>query len=84
MSDAKQLNFFSAVEREARKGEYELPVDARIDYCKSCGAQIVWTHRPHGRPMPLSLATVQTRGGKKWCLSYFADCPDAKEWSRKQ
>lgn len=84
MVNAKQLDFFSAVEPQTRKGEYELPVDARIDTCKSCGTQIVWTNHPYGRPMPLSLATIQTRNGKKWCLSHFSDCPDAKEWSRKR
>jgi hypothetical protein len=81
---AKQLNFFSAVESAPRRGEYELPQDARVDRCKSCGAQIVWTHRPHGRAMPLSLATIQTRGGKKWALSHFVDCPDAKDWSKSR
>lgn len=78
----KQLNFFDQVQPAQRKGEYELPIDAGIDSCKSCGAQIVWTRKPHGKPIPLSLATVQTRGGKKYCLSHFADCPDAKEWSQ--
>jgi hypothetical protein len=84
MTDDQQLNFFNMVEPTQRRGEYELPVDARIDTCKSCGAQIVWTHRPHGRAMPLSLATIQSRGGKKYCLSHFADCPDSREWSRKR
>lgn len=78
-----QETFFDQVESTPRRGEYELPTDAAIDTCKSCGAQIVWTHRPHGCAMPLSLATVQTRGGKKYCLSHFADCPEAKDWSRR-
>lgn len=84
MADEKQSNFFSAVESAPRRGEYELPVDTRIETCKSCGAQIVWTYRPNGRAMPLSLATVQTRGGKKYCLTHFADCPDSKEWSQQK
>lgn len=82
--DDPQTNFLDKVESQPRKGEYELPADARIDACKSCQAQIVWTYRPNGRAMPLSLATVQTRGGKKYCLTHFSDCPESKEWSTKK
>lgn len=82
--DPPQSNFLDRVPVAARKGEYELPSDARIDRCKSCDAQIVWTYLPSGKAMPLSLATVQTRGGKKYCLSHFADCPHGKEWSTKK
>ena len=66
-----------------RKGEYLLPEGATIERCKSCEAQIVWARTEADRPIPLSLATVQTRDGKKWLLSHFSDCPDSTGWSRK-
>jgi hypothetical protein len=66
-----------------RKGEYLLPVGAKIERCRSCGAQIVWALSLADRPIPLSLATVQTRDGQKWLLAHFADCPDSKGWSKR-
>lgn len=81
MSD--QLNFLDAADPAPRRGEYPLPPGARVESCRSCGARIVWLHTPAGRSLPLSLATVQTRGGVTYALAHFADCPDAKDWSRK-
>jgi hypothetical protein len=66
-----------------RRGEYPLPTDGHIERCRSCDAQIVWTHTPAGRAIPLSLATVQTRDGETYCLSHFTDCPHGRAWSRK-
>jgi hypothetical protein len=66
-----------------RKGEYPLPPGARIEKCKSCGAEIVWAQTEAGRPIPLSLATVQTRDGRQWLLSHFADCPESRGWRRR-
>ena len=67
-----------------RKGEYLLPEGARIAQCASCGAQIVWAKTAADKPIPLSLATVQTRDGKKWLLSHFSDCPESKGWSKRK
>jgi hypothetical protein len=67
-----------------RKGEYALPEGARIEQCRSCGAQIVWARTEADRPIPLSLATVQTRDGQTWLLSHFSDCEHAKEWSKRK
>jgi hypothetical protein len=67
-----------------RRGEYLLPEGAKIEQCRSCGAQIVWATTAADRPIPLSLATVQTCDGQKWLLSHFSDCPDSKGWSNKK
>jgi hypothetical protein len=67
-----------------RRGEYAMPHAAELEHCKSCGAQIVWARTQNDRMIPLSLATVQTRDGVQWLLPHFADCPHAKEWSRKR
>jgi hypothetical protein len=66
-----------------RRGEYPLPPGARIEKCKSCGAEIVWARTDAGRAIPLSLKTVQTRDGVAYLLSHFADCPEAKGWKRR-
>jgi hypothetical protein len=65
-----------------RAGEEELPEDAAPESCASCGASIAWTTTKSGRPMPLSLATVERRGGQRWALAHFADCPQGAGWSR--
>lgn len=79
----EQMSLLDAAEPAERRGEYALPSGARVVACLSCGASIVWLHTPAGRAMPLSLATVQTRGGVAYCLSHFADCPEGKEWSKQ-
>jgi len=81
---AEQADFFASVPNERRGGEYALPQFGDIATCKSCGAQIVWTRSANDRAVPLSLATVQTRNGVKYVLSHFADCKDAKAWSKKR
>lgn len=80
----EQTNFLDLAMPGPRRGERVLPAGARIDRCKSCDAQIVWTRTEDGRAMPLSLATAQTRDGVCYVLPHFADCPEAKEWSRKR
>lgn len=65
-----------------RRGEYLLPADAKIAQCASCGAQIVWAKTAADRPIPLSLATVQTRDGQMFLLSHWVDCPDSKGWKK--
>lgn len=67
-----------------RAGEYLLPAHAEVATCRSCGRAIVWATTGAGKAIPLSLATVVERGGQKYALSHFADCPDAKDWSRKR
>jgi len=66
-----------------RRGEYVLPPNAKIERCKSCGAEIVWARTDAGKAIPLSVATAQTRDGRQWLLSHFADCEHAKEWKRR-
>jgi hypothetical protein len=65
-----------------RTGEYVVPEDAAPETCASCGASIAWATTKRGRPMPLSLATVERRGGQRWALAHFADCPQGAGWSR--
>ena len=66
-----------------RVGEYELPPYARVARCASCNAEIVWARTAQGKAIPLSVATIEEREGKKYALTHFADCEHAKEWSGK-
>lgn len=65
-----------------RRGEYALPDHGDVRTCASCGQSIVWTTTDTGKRMPLSLATVAERGGVRYALSHFADCPESREWRR--
>ena len=47
------------------------------------GAAMAFVVTPQGKAMPLSLATVETREGVRYCLPHFIDCPHAKEWSKR-
>jgi len=67
----------------ARKGEYEMPLDAIPVTCASCGAGMIWIKTAKGKAMPLSVATIEERDGSRFALSHFSDCPEAKEWSKK-
>lgn len=84
MTEEQQSELFEDVPNAPRAGEYELPAAGKVERCRSCDAAIVWTRTPNGRATPLSLATVQTRGGVRYALSHFADCPHAKDWSKKR
>jgi ribonuclease HI len=69
---------------DARVGEFEIPEDARPTTCRSCGAGMVFIRTAAGKALPLSLATVVDRGGKRYALAHFADCAQAKEWSKRR
>ena len=71
-------------EAPSRKGEYLVPEGKPVQTCDSCGAQIVWTRTRNKKPIPLSVATIERREGIAYALSHFADCPDAKGWSKKR
>lgn len=77
---AEQLDLFTG----RRAGEYPIPPNAEPSHCRSCGAAIVWARTEGGRAIPLSLATVAERDGVRYALAHFADCPDAKDWSKKR
>lgn len=77
---AQQLDLFTG----ERAGEYIVPDQANVGRCRSCQALIVWARTEGGRPIPLSLATVEERGGVRYALAHFADCPQSKQWSKKQ
>jgi len=66
-----------------RKGEHLVPEAADVERCRSCNAPVVWIRTRSGATMPLSLATVVWRGGQRYALAHFADCPDSKEWSTR-
>lgn len=67
-----------------RRGEYPLPDHGDVRTCASCGQTVVWTTTAASKRMPLSLATVVERGGVKYALSHFADCPESREWSKQK
>lgn len=35
-------------------------------------------------PIPLSLTTVDERGGVRYALTHFADCPHGREWRKSR
>ncbi|HEU4328798.1 MAG TPA: hypothetical protein VFS21_37010 [Roseiflexaceae bacterium] len=63
-----------------RRGEYVLTDGAEVRACASCAAQIAWITTETGTAMPLSVGTVELRGGKRFALTHYASCPDANEW----
>jgi ribonuclease HI len=63
-------------------GEFLIPADANVQACRSCGASIVWTRTPNGKPVPLSLALVEERGGVRITKTHFVDCEQSREWRR--
>ena len=75
-----QLDLFTG----ERAGEYPISAEAHVARCKSCQALIVWARTEGGRAIPLSLATVEERGGVRYALTHFADCPEAKQWSKQR
>lgn len=84
MDNLEQASFADLAPPGPRHGEYLVPDGAEIARCASCEAEIVWTRTSGERPIPLSVATIQRRDEKRWALSHFSDCPQAKEWSRKK
>jgi len=80
MAEATQLDLFTG----QRAGEYAIPPDAQVAHCRSCEAEIVWARTEGGRAIPLSLKTVEERGGVRYALTHFADCPHGKEWSKRR
>lgn len=79
-----QANFLDQADPNARRGEYEIADGANVLRCRSCDAEIVFAFTAAGRAIPLSLATVQTRHGKRYALTHFSDCPHSEEWSNKK
>jgi ribonuclease HI len=67
---------------ELEPGEFVIPIDANVQECRSCGASIVWTRTPGGKPVPLSLALVEERGGARIAKTHFVDCKQGREWRR--
>lgn len=59
---------------QARKGEYAVPEAAKIARCRYCNAEIVWHRTERGKPMPLSVASIERRDGELYALSHFSDC----------
>jgi len=63
--------------------DFEIPPDAAMLRCRSCGAAIAWAKTKAGKQMPLDLATVEEREGKRYAESHFARCKDAAGWRKK-
>jgi hypothetical protein len=62
---------------------YPVPENPRIERCRSCNAQIIWTWTGTGQSMPLSVRTIEARGADRVAQSHFVDCPQAAAWRRK-
>lgn len=60
------------------KLEFDVPEDARLARCRSCGAGVYWIVTAAGRRMPLSARTLhEPEAGRRVAQSHFADCPNA-------
>jgi len=68
----------------ANRLDFEIPPDAEESRCRSCGAPIVWIVTTAGRRMPLDLASVEEREGKRYAESHFVACPQRREWRRSK
>ena len=69
----------------ARPHEYEVPeYVSHVVPCRSCGMGMIFVKTDAGKAMPLSVATIEVRDGKRFALPHFADCDQAKEWSKKR
>ena len=68
-------------EKKPKLVEFEVPHDATVCYCRSCGAGIYWTESvATGKRMPLSVRTEREReDGQRVAQSHFADCPHARQ-----
>lgn len=82
MNTPQQASFLDEAAPAGRAHEYEIPPTGQIEHCRSCNAQIIWARTPLGRAVPLAISTVQTRDGKRYAVSHFRDCPDAKDWGK--
>jgi hypothetical protein len=72
-----------AAKAEPRKGEQLIPAGARHGQCRSCQADVIWISTANGRPMPLSIATIEERDGQRFALPHFVNCPQGKGWSKR-
>ena len=69
----------------ARPHEYEVPeYVSHVVPCRSCGKPMIFIRTDAGKAMPLSAATIEMRDGKRFALPHWADCAQAKEWSKKR
>ena len=78
---SEQLELFT--DSRPRKGEYVVPEDAQLLACRSCGLPMVFCETENGRAIPLSVKTIEEREGVKYAMPHFADCPQAKKWSKR-
>jgi hypothetical protein len=83
MSEPKQESFADLATPGPRRGERPMPDGAKLDHCKSCGADIVWARTEGEKAIPLSVATSQQRGGITYLLPHWVDCKDADQWRKK-
>lgn len=56
---------------------FDIPENATVSSCRSCGAPIVWIKTPRGKLMPVEAY------GKKKGESHFAHCAQASDWRKK-
>ena len=59
-----------------------------IELCRSCLAEIRWTHTKSGAKMPVDAATIGPEefvfDPAKGHQSHFATCPHASDWRKKK
>ena len=57
---------------------WEIPGDARIVPCRSCGARIAFVLTPKGKQLPVDVDGA-TRG-----VAHFASCDDPKRFRKRE
>jgi hypothetical protein len=80
----EQVNFLDLAVDVQRTHEYPIPPHSKINLCKSCNAQIVWTQTPAGANVPLALSTIRHQGGTDYAQSHYLDCPHASAWGKRK
>lgn len=54
---------------------FDIPEDADLGECRSCGEKIAWVITEKKKRMPVELATKE---------SHFARCPEAAKWRKEK
>jgi hypothetical protein len=51
---------------------------ARVEHCRSCGAQIWWGRTKAGRACPFDIVD-----GRHTAITHFSSCPNARSHSKR-
>ena len=58
---------------------FATPPNAKVQQCRSCGADVIWIITEAGKRMPVDAAPGLIPGEH---TSHFATCPQANDWRK--